>query len=70
MSIGLAVPKSRMLFLVLRVLRTPEMPLVLEHAWTFSVDYDGVIIVRERHRGMEDIFSLISWFSSCHEFSS
>lgn len=49
MCVGLAVPESGMLFLVLGALRTTEMALILQCARTFSGDRDGVIITWERH---------------------
>lgn len=57
MFVGLAVPKTRMLFLVLGALRTTEMALGIKHLSTFSGEFDGMIIAWER-QGDND--------SSCH----
>lgn len=51
MFVGLAVPESRMLFLVLGVLRRTELAHILEHARPLSGEYGGVINAHERHRG-------------------
>lgn len=55
MFIGLAVPKTRMLFLVLGALRTSEMALGIKHLSTFSGELDVMIIAWER-QGDNDSF--------------
>lgn len=57
MFVGLAVPRTMMLFLVLGALRTSEMALRIKHLSTFSGEFAGMIIACER-QGDKD--------SSCH----